>query len=203
MYNYVDKAMLCKYFFRRNVLVKRNEQQLRKDMVQSRAKEIALEVANHGITFGESEEERKSDDHVIRSIHECLYHKYRITNKKLDETTYLYYFSSQTEEGVMQIYIRKEAIRIANAVISHEYVITIPNPNIIPYLRCSKEVDEYLEKEFKIVHKEFEGERQIYFLASSNEDKIMKNAHAQIEEEEKRSKKQDDSFLRMLLSILK
>lgn len=183
--------------------MKRNEQQLRKDMVQSRAKEIALEVANHGITFGESEEERKSDDHVIRSIHECLYHKYRITNKKLDETTYLYYFSSQTEEGVMQIYIRKEAIRIANAVISHEYVITIPNPNIIPYLRCSKEVDEYLEKEFKIVHKEFEGERQIYFLASSNEDKIMKNAHAQIEEEEKRSKKQDDSFLRMLLSILK
>lgn len=194
--------MLCKYFFRRNVLVKRNEHLLRKDMVQSRAKEIALMVANHGITFGESEEERKSDDHVIRSIHECLYHKYGITNKKLDETTYLYYFSSQTEERVMQIYIRKEAIRIANEVISYEYAVTSSNPNLIPYLRCSKEIDEYLEKEFKIVHKEFEGERKIYFLASSNEDKIIKDAHAQIEEE-KKSKKQDDSFLRMLLSILR
>lgn len=163
--------------------MKRNEHLLRKDMVQSRAKEIALMVANHGITFGESEEERKSDDHVIRSIHECLYHKYGITNKKLDETTYLYYFSSQTEERVMQIYIRKEAIRIANEVISYEYAVTSSNPNLIPYLRCSKEIDEYLEKEFKIVHKEFEGERKIYFLASSNEDKIMKDAHAQIEEE--------------------
>lgn len=179
--------------------MKRNEHLLRKAMIQSHAKEIALEVANEGIAFVTSEGEE--EERITGDIQKCLFYKYGITNEQLDTGFYMYYFSSKTEEEVAQIFIQSQAQIIANEVISYEYVISMPNPNVIPRLLFLEEVDEYLEKEFKIIHRRFDAERNIYFLASSNEDKIMKDAHAQIEEE-KKSKKQDDSFLRMLLSIL-
>lgn len=179
--------------------MKRNEHLLRKAMIQSHAKEIALGVANEGIAFATSEGEE--EERITGDIQKCLFYKYGITNEQLDTGFYMYYFSSKTEEEVAQIFIQSQAQIIANKVISYEYVISMPNPNVIPRLRFLEEVDEYLEKEFKIIHRRFDAERNIYFLASSDEDKIIKKAHAQIDEEEK-AERQEEVFRRMIRDFL-
>lgn len=182
--------------------MKQNKHQRRKEIVEFNARECAETIVEEGFSileYGKSEREIS----MIKSIQMCLYHKYGISNKQIGEGLYLYYFSSMTEEEVKKVIIQSYARDFASNIIHNGFIVAWPNTNINPYLSFNEEVDEYIEKEFKIVHKEFEGERQIYFLASSNEDKVIKEAYAQIEEEEKKSKKQKDSFLRMLLSILR
>lgn len=170
----------------------------RKKFVEEEAKKTALNVARKG--FSRINER----DNVIlaQDINECLATKYGITYQEDDQGNLVYFYIGTDYEEAERRRVEICAMEMAQDVIENGYVIAKPRRKS----RFSEQVNDMLKTMFHISKCSYDDEYDIYFLSSSNPEKIKKRAKEKMKETKKSIlnilKNGEDGEDRLLMKIL-
>lgn len=159
----------------------------RKKIVETEAKKAALSVAKNGFYHL-----RKGDREirVAQDIDECLAKKYGIVCQEGDQGDLIYFYKGTDYEEAEQRRIESCAAGIAQDVIVEGYAIAKPKSRS----RFTYQVNDLLESKFNISSSEYDDGYDIYFLSSSDPERVKKKARAKM-------KGANDDILRIVLRL--
>ena len=159
----------------------------RKKIVETEAKKAALSVAKHGFCHM-----KKSDREirVAQDIDECLAKKYGIVCQEDDQGDLIYFYKGTNYEEAEKRRVESCAKELAQDVIVEGYVIAKPKKRS----HFSHQVNAVLESKFNISSCKYDDGYYIYFLSSSDPERIKKRANAAI-------KGANDDILRIVLRL--
>lgn len=159
----------------------------RKKIVETEARKAALSVVKHGFYY------LKKGDREIRiaqDIDECLEKKYGIVCHKDNQGNLIYFYKDTDYEEAEKRRIESCAIELAQDVIMEGYVIAKSKQRS----RFSHQVNAVLESKFNISSCKYDDGYYIYFLSSSDPERIKKRANADM-------KGANDDILRIVLRL--
>ncbi len=170
----------------------------RKKFVEEEAKKTALNVAKKGFSHIHAR------DNVIlaQDINECLATKYGITYQEDDQGNLVYFYKGTDYEEAERRRVELCAMEMAQDVVENGYVIARPRRKS----QFSEQVNDMLKTMFHISKCSYNDEYDIYFLSSSNPEKIKKRANEVMKDTKKRIldmlENSEDGEDRLLLKIL-
>lgn len=170
----------------------------RKKFVEEEAKKTALDVARKGFS-----RIRERDNEILaQDINECLATKYGITYQEDDQGNLVYFYIGTDYEEAERRRVELCAMEMAQDVVENGYVIAKPRRKS----RFSEQVNDMLKTMFHISKCSYDDEYDIYFLSSSNPEKIKKRAKEKMKETKKSIlnilKNGEDGEDRLLMKIL-
>lgn len=170
----------------------------RKKFVEEEAKKTALNVARKGF----SRISERDNQILAQDINECLATKYGITYQEDDQGNLVYFYKGTDYEEAERRRVELCAMEMAQDVVENGYVIARPRRKS----QFSEQVNDMLKTMFHISKCSYNDEYDIYFLSSSNPEKIKKRANEVMKDTKKRIldmlENSEDGEDRLLMKIL-
>lgn len=176
-----------------------------KRTVEREAKKTALCVAERGFCHVEKGDR---ETQVEQDINECLAKKYGIIYQEDDQEDLLYFYKGTDYAEAEKRRVESCATELALSVIADGYVIAKPRNKS----RFSDKVNAMLESRFHISRCEFNEEYDMYFLSSSNPERMKKKVNAVMQDTKKEilhmilqlegSEKGEDRLLMKILEMM-
>lgn len=176
-----------------------------KKNVEREAKKTALCVAEQGFCYIQKGDR---EIRVDQDTNECLANKYGIIYQEDDQEGVLYFYKGTDYAEAEKRRVESWAIELVRDVITDGYVVAKP----VKRSQFTDKVNAMLESRFHISRCAYDEEYDIYFLSSSNPEKIRKKVKAVMQDTKneilqmilqlKGSEKGEDRLLMKILEMM-